>query len=183
MKHFPVKFNMNGYLIQFDPKTLKWTWSKWDYMSSPNNSQRVVKKSGNIEFMKMFPSVFTGEKESHTVGSYKEMDSALKSNGVDFIFLYLGQTTEETNYNSVEEAEKSNGVDSSPLWSLTDYWFGFDEKKKTWAMYDASSGREEFTPQSATSPLNAISPVRKTNSGVPLIPPITRSHRAEFTIH
>lgn len=60
-----LKFHMHGYLIEFDKKSHRWTWNKWETTHNPGGPQRVVRHSGGLEFMKMFPSLVNGNPKSN----------------------------------------------------------------------------------------------------------------------
>jgi hypothetical protein len=152
---------MQGYLIEFDKNNLTWTWNKWEYSTGTQGEKRVIRRSGSLEFMKMLPSVFDGKKE-HTssptpipspipspIRNQEEMDKTLDKNGVSFVFLFQGQTREETRFKTTKEAEEFHELNSYPSWDLTDYWFGFDNRMRSWAMYDTYTGNMEFTPRTA----------------------------------
>ncbi len=157
------KFNMQGFLIEFDKNNFTWTWNKWEYSTGTQGEKRVIRRSGSLEFMKMLPSVFNGKKE-HTpspipipspIRDQEEMDKTLDKNGVSFIFLFQGLTRAETQFKTTEEAENFYGVNSSPSWDLTDYWFAFDDRIRSWAMYDTYTGNMEFTPRTAEERLTS----------------------------
>lgn len=157
MENQHLAFNMCGYVIRFDTATHSWNWTKWDYADNgpADGNRRVVRRSGGLEFMKMFPSVFGSTQPSGNaarVTEKEDMEAALKKQGVDFIFLYQGEVVEEE-FSSVKEAEKVNGVESFPMWELTHYWFSYDANIQSWAMYDALSGQLEFTPATAAKRL------------------------------
>jgi hypothetical protein len=153
------KFHMHGHLIEFDVAGGQWTWHKWEYVNGWEDEQRVVRRSGGIEFMKMMPSLFNNSKQQPAIQSKEQMETVLKKSGVDFIFLYQGQTTDEKQFKTVEEAEKYHGLESYRDWDLTEYWFSYDSGIQSWAMFDSFSGQLEFTPQSAVKRLNKSRPV------------------------
>lgn len=149
-----TRFNMQGYLIEFDAKTNRWTWNKWEYADSPGG-RRVVRRRGSLEFMKMMRALFDKEPYAEPpLQSKEEMEKTLKKDGVDFVFLYQGEISAEDAFKTVEEAEKHHRLETYPMWDLTNYWFGYDDRKQTWAMYDAVTGQLEFTPQHAVQRLN-----------------------------
>ncbi|MGE5340626.1 MAG: hypothetical protein ACM3SY_04010 [Candidatus Omnitrophota bacterium] len=148
-KNKPNQFNMHGVLIEFDGCRHTWSWTRWEYAEGFGRERHVVRRSGTIEFMKMFPSVFTGTCERTPAHTHEEMDRLLKKNGVDFIFLYQGSVVEESRFKTVEDAEQYYGLAACPAWNLTAYWFGYDARMQTWGMYDAFTGCLAFTPQSA----------------------------------
>lgn len=155
MKH--SRFNMQGYLIEFDANTNRWTWNKWEYAEVPSG-RRVVRRRGGLEFMKMMRALFDKEPCSKSQvkrsRSKNELERILKNDGVDFIFLYQGETSAEDAFKTVEEAEKHYRLEACPMWNLTNYWFGYDCRMQTWGMYDATTGQLEFTPQHAAQRLN-----------------------------
>jgi len=153
MKH-SNKFNMHGYLIEFNPASMSWKWNKWEYRDGLDYKRSVIRKTGTLEFMKMFPEVFIGAAGKNSFSSHEEMDRSLERKGVKFIFLYQGKTVEE-GFRSIEEAESHYELDSLPVWNLTDYWFGYDEHLSSWAMFDTFTGRCEFTPRQASERMAA----------------------------
>jgi hypothetical protein len=134
-------------MIQYHEKNRTWTWSKWDYLEQ-EGKKKVVRCSGTLRFQKIFQAVFEGGEEPVNARNSKDLKKTLKKNGVDFIFLYQGETKVETQFKTVEEAEKYYRLDVYPHWDLTDYWFGYNRKINSWAMYDAFTGTLQFTPQS-----------------------------------
>lgn len=146
------KFNMQGYLIEWDGKTNGWTWNKWEYTQSADGRNRVIRRRGGLEFMKIFPSL-VGKDDPNAVippvFNRDQVDHALKKHGIDYIFLYQGETVEESGFHTVEEAERFYQLDSSPQWTLTRYWFAYDCNMRSWCMYDAGTGHVEFTPAMA----------------------------------
>jgi hypothetical protein len=148
MKHPQIKFNMSGYLIEFNQKNNAWTWMKWEYDEGFGRKRHVVRKSGSIEFMKMSPSIFNKPSDG-AIRSQEEMYRNLDKYGMSFIFLFQGQTLEEKGFDTIEEAVKFHKLDTYPSWNLTGYWFSFDNRTQSWGMYDTFTGKLEFTPQSA----------------------------------
>jgi len=158
------RFNMHGYMIEYNKHNRTWSWSKWDYQVH-NGMQKVVRFSGALQFQRMFPSVFVGGAENIKARNSEEMENALAKRGVDFVFLYQGDTTVEHNFNTVEEAENFHELHACPQWDLTDYWFAYNRQINSWAMYDAFTGTLQFTPQSyirqrtrAAAPLPPVNP-------------------------
>jgi hypothetical protein len=146
------QFNMQGYLIELDNKNQRWTWNKWDYTRDAAGRKRVVRHRGGLEFMKIFPSLVGGHGSSGTVPAVfnrTQMEKALQKHGVDYIFLYQGETVEESGFHTVEEAECFYRLDACPAWNLTRYWYAYDWNMQSWCMYDAGTGDREFTPASA----------------------------------
>lgn len=142
-----TRYNLHGHMIEYDKRSQAWTWSKWDY-AKRNGEKKVVRRGGTLQFQKIFPSVFDGGSENIKVHNAEEMENALEVKGVDFIFLYQGETRFEGRFKTVEEAEKFHNLHSCPHWDLTGYWFGFDGDINSWAMYDAFTGVLQFTPES-----------------------------------
>lgn len=141
-----IRFNMQGHLIQLDKSNHRWTWTKWEYLQTSEGKEQVVRQSGGIEFMKIFPSLLSeGLNDMMPVFHNKrEMDSLLKKHGVDYIFLYQGETVVEKDFRSVEEAWEYYGLEEYPIWDVTDYWFAFDLINRSWCMYDATTGDMRF---------------------------------------
>ncbi len=138
-------YNLHGYMIEFNANNRLWTWNKWDYREG-FGEKKVVRHSGTLQFKKIFKSVFEGGNENITLRDGKQLEEALDDRGVDYAFLFLGETRVEERFSSVKEAEKFYNLDSCPHWDLTDYWFGFDWDINSWAMYDAFTGALQFTP-------------------------------------
>lgn len=151
MKQSNIKYDMHGYLIEFNPSELSWSWSKWDYSVDFEGKMQVVRSSGLLEFKKMFPSVFEGKRENLSVNNQEEMERALNRMGVEFIFLYQGERQFESQFRTVEEAEKFYGLEECQPWNLTDYWYCYDSSIRSWAMFNTFTGDIEFTPQSAAA--------------------------------
>lgn len=145
--HKQTRYNLHGHMIEYDKRRRAWTWSKWDY-AERNGEKKVVRRSGTLQFQKIFPSVFDGGAENIVARNSEEMEKALEIRGVDFIFLYQGETRFEGRFKTVEEAERFHNLHACPHWDLTDYWFGFDGNLNSWAMYDAFTGALQFTPES-----------------------------------
>ncbi len=145
--HKQTRFNLHGHMIEYDKRRQAWTWSKWDYVEQ-NGERKVIRRGGPLQFQKIFPSVFDGGSENIVARNAEEMGEALESRGVDFIFLYQGETQFEGRFKTVEEAQKFHNLHACPDWDLTDYWFGFDGNLNSWAMYDAFTGALRFTPES-----------------------------------
>jgi hypothetical protein len=141
------RFNMHGHMIEYNKNNRTWTWSKWDYRVQ-NGEKKVIRRSGSLQFQRMFPSVFMGETENIKARNSEEIEKALSKRGVDFIFLYQGETTVEQNFKTVEEAQDFHNLHTCPHWDLTDYWYAFNEQINSWAMYDSYTGALQFTPQS-----------------------------------
>jgi hypothetical protein len=143
---------MQGYLIELDPSNHSWTWNKWEYAYSPSGQKRVVRRKGGLEFMKMFRSLL-GDTNTHeplpSIRSQKDLEMALNKYGIEYIFLYQGETVDESGFSSVEEAERFYQLDTCTSWSLTDYWFAYDTGLQSWCMFDAYTGKLEFTPHQA----------------------------------
>lgn len=154
MEKQELSFNMHGYLIRLDLTTHSWSWTRWDYVESSSGNRKVVRRTGGLEFMKMFPTLvdYPGSEtrgNAITVTGREEMESTLKKHGVDFVFLYQGEMVDEKGLRTVEEAETINRLDTLPMWELTGYWFSYDHGIQSWAMYDALTGELAFTPSSA----------------------------------
>lgn len=152
-----LQFNMHGFLIEFDKKHLSWSWTKWDYVPSYDGGTRVVRLRGGLEFMKIFPTLIEGNKQAMpVVRTTEEMDMVLKKHGVDFIFLYQGETRDEPGFCTVEEAQAFYGVTECPVWDLTPYWFSYHRGMNSWCMFDSFTGKLEFTPATASRRLGTI---------------------------
>jgi hypothetical protein len=146
------RFNMQGYLIELDKQTHRWTWSKWEYRKDWEGKKRVIRRSGSLEFMKIFPTVLSASESgvgNIKINNQEQMEAELKKTGVDFIFLYQGETLEERGFKTIAQAEAFHQLESCPQWNLTGYWFSFDWNMQSWAMYDAFTGELKFTPPSA----------------------------------
>lgn len=141
------RFNMHGHMIEYNKNNRTWTWSKWDYQVR-NGEKKVIRQTGTLQFQRMFPAVFEGGTENIKARNSEDIEKALTKRGVDFIFLYQGETTVEHGFKTVEEAERFHKLDTCPHWDLTDYWYAFDKQINSWAMYDAYTGTLQFTPQS-----------------------------------
>jgi hypothetical protein len=151
------RFNMQGYLIEFNNQTHGWTWIKWEYRKDWEGKKQVIRRSGSLEFMKIFPKLLSvqGSIVSHkNISNQEQLDSELRKNGVDFIFLHQGNTLEERSFKTIADAEKYYGLESQPLWNLTEYWFSYDWEMQSWAMYDAFTGELKFTPATAIKQLS-----------------------------
>jgi len=151
MKNTTPKFNMHGYLMEFNLNTHRWVWQKWVCIEKEGfgGEKKVVCRKGSLEFMKMFPSLFSfsNETDHRTVSDREEMESELKKQGVPFVFMYQWDTQEDTPFKSVEEAHRHHNLDRYPSWDLTEYWYSYDHRMQTWAMYDTFTGGLLFTPQ------------------------------------
>lgn len=139
------RYNMHGYMIEFDPQRGTWNWSKWDYRET-NGKKQVVRHSGPLQFKRMFRSLLEGGSEPINARNAQELDQALQEKGVEFIFLFQGITEVDDRFETVEEAGKYFQLDACPHWDLTDYWFDFNREINSWAMYDTYSGDLQFTP-------------------------------------
>ena len=155
------RFNMHGHLIEFDNQNQCWTWSKWDYGKDWQGEDRVIRRRGTLEFMKMFPNVFPGIEEEpgrgeihNEIHDREQMETTLERTGIAFIFLHQGETMDENGFKNIEEAEAFYRLNSYPAWDLTEYWFGFDWNIRSWAMYDTFSGELQFTPAGAVKRLS-----------------------------
>jgi hypothetical protein len=151
-----MRFNMQGYMIELDKKNHSWTWQKWEYASSSSGEKRVVRHKGGLEFMKMFRSLLgdTGSNDTlPLISNQQEMATALKKYGVDYIYLYQGETVVEEGFQTVEEAEAFYQLDRCSSWNLTDYWFAYDWNMQSWCMFDTYTGQLEFTPNQAENRL------------------------------
>ena len=146
---------MLGYLIEFDKKNLGWSWSKWEYAPTFDGGKRVVRHGGGLEFMKIFPTLVAGNDTNATarpirsVHNTEEIEVALKKHGVEYIFLYQGETVDENDFHTVEAAEAFYGLNKCAIWDLTAYWFGYNRNMNSWCMCDSFTGALEFTPASA----------------------------------
>lgn len=146
------RFNMQGYLIEWDAKTNGWTWSKWEYRRNIDGARTVVRHRGGLEFMKIFPSLVGKDSPDTSVPpvfNRTQMEHALKKQGIDYIFLYQGETVDESSFETIEDAERYYRLDRCPKWTLTRYWFAYDWNMRSWCMYDSGSGDLEFTPEMA----------------------------------
>ncbi len=144
-----IRFNMNGFLIEFDERNFKWTWTKWEYTYSTTGVKRVVRRKGGLEFMQMFRSLVgdeSGTKALSQIRTQQEMTSVLKKNGIDYIFLYQGEICEENEFKTVSEAEIFYQLNYCTSWNLTDYWFAYDCSMESWGMFDVYTGKLAFTP-------------------------------------
>jgi hypothetical protein len=88
------RFNMHGHMIEYDKNNGTWTWSKWDYLER-NGEKKVIRQTGALQFQRMFPSVFEFGTEDIKARNSEDMEKALTKRGVDFVFLYQGETKEE----------------------------------------------------------------------------------------
>jgi hypothetical protein len=156
------RFNMHGYLIELDKHTLGWTWRKWEYAPGEEGKKRVICRRGSVQFMKMFPGLFPGTKGEAKPGvnpvnpvNSHGREAELKKTGVEFIFLYQGESTEESGFKTVKEAEQFHRLGTCPEWTFTDYWFAYDGSLGSWAMYDTFSGELQFTPAGALARLKS----------------------------
>jgi len=152
-----LKFNMQGYLLQLDTAHHRWSWMKWEYISGKDGRKQVVRRQGGLEFMKMHPAFFPGytQLNSPLASAYinRENDIALKQQGVEFVFLYQGETVIERDFDSIEAAESFYCLEDCPEWELTSYWFSYDEHIQSWGMYDVFTGDLSFTPAQAAERL------------------------------
>ncbi|MCP4218779.1 MAG: hypothetical protein GY765_29375 [bacterium] len=171
------KYNMHGHIIQYDEGLQAWTWYKWD-LREGFGKRELVRYSGTLQFKKLFPSVFPGVDQPVGVTPSRDIDAALEESGVDYVFLFQGDSRVETRFKSVEEAEKFHKVSSCEAWNLTDYWFGFDWRMHSWAMYDCGSGDIHFTPGSAIPGRMPVD--RNKPAGLCYVP---RSGRSAKTLH
>ncbi len=142
-----LRYNLHGYMVEYNQKNQLWIWSKWDY-ADDLGVKKVVRHSGLVQFKKIFPSVFEGKHEDIEVHSAAQLESALNERGVDYIFLFQGQSRMDERFDSIEEAERYYRLENCPHWNLTNYWFNYDKKIDSWGMYDAFTGALQFTPQS-----------------------------------
>jgi hypothetical protein len=142
-----VRYNMHGHMIEYDKKKRTWSWSKWD-SAERNGEQKVIRRGGPLQFRKIFSSVVTGDPEYIPARNSEELEKVLVKQGLDFIFLYQGETIVEDRFKTVEEAEDYHNLHACPDWNLTDYWFGFNGELNSWAMYDAFTGALRFAPES-----------------------------------
>ncbi len=141
-----LRYNMHGHLIEYNKKNRSWTWSKWEAQDN-GNGKEVVRHSGPLQFKKLFRAVVEGGSEPVQAQTYAELEDALQKQGMDFIFLFQGQTRVEKDFKTTRDAELFYDLENCPHWGLTDYWFGFNRQMGSWAMYDAFTGSMQFTPQ------------------------------------
>ncbi|MCP5102047.1 MAG: hypothetical protein GY950_01645, partial [bacterium] len=113
------KYNLHGHMIEYNKNKRTWTWSKWDYQQSGGKKQ-VVRRSGTLQFQKIFRSVVQGGEERVNARNSEDLEKSLEKKGVDFIFLYQGATKVDDRFQTIEEAEKHFRLDSCPHWDLTD---------------------------------------------------------------
>ncbi|MCP5047500.1 MAG: hypothetical protein GY940_10035 [bacterium] len=142
-----LRFNMQGYLMELDVTNHRWTWNKWDYLQVQGEKKQVVRHKGGLEFMKIFPTLVDKKDTGDTVPEFRnkrEMDSSLEKIGVEYIFLYQGESIIEKDFQTVEEAETFYRLVSCPAWNLTNYWFAYDGNLRSWCMYDACTGQMQF---------------------------------------
>jgi len=146
-----LRFNMNDYLIELDVKNHRWTWSKWEYLVVPGQKKQVVCHRGGLEFMKMYPTLVSGgdQMPTATISSREELEVTLAKKGIEYIFLYQGETILGKNFQTVAEAESFHRLEQCRAWTLTDYWYAFDRKINSWCMYEVFTGQLEFTPASS----------------------------------
>ena len=142
-----IRFNMHGYLIEFDENDHSWAWQKWETVYSSTGEAKIVCRKGRLEFMQMFRSLIgdcSDEMSLSKVRTYQQMAKKLKKHGFDYVFLYQGETVEEKRFRTVIEAETFNNLNECTIWNLTDYWFSYNSRLKSWCMFDTFTGELKF---------------------------------------